>query len=171
MCCVDPLRSPPQSSRSLIHCPEAATDPLQPFVSFPELNVGRQTMRHLPLLFLLACLSSCSGPLYVTLYNNSEHDVQSVANDEEWQILPGESQTITFVRGLQLLLDGGPVSYPHPEVPGKYYVPYKIMYFKIKLQLQPNRELLLLLPKENFPASTDHPQPEGFPLKPTGENA
>ena len=123
-------------------------------------------MRHLPLLLLLTCLSSCSGPLYVILYNNSAYEVRYVSDEDETQISPGESQMISTVRGLQLKLGGEPVSYPHPVIPGEYYAPHKVIHFKIKLQLQPNRELLLLLPKDEFPASASQPQPDGFPLKP-----
>jgi len=123
-------------------------------------------MRHISLLILLACLSSCSGPLYVVLYNNSDFNALVVLYDEQVKILPGQERTFAIARRIDLLLDNQPTSYPHLEVPGKYYALHRLTRYKIKLQLQSNSELILLLPKEKFPVGSDFPQPDGFPLKP-----
>ena len=128
-------------------------------------------MRKLTIMFSIAILSSCSGPLYVTLYNNSEMDFRAVALEAEISIRPGETKTFSIVRGITAYLDEEYVEYLHPQVPGDYYILHKVLWHRIKLQLQPDGALLILKRNDSYPASDNLPQPDSFPLEPVESRA
>ena len=123
-------------------------------------------MRYLAIVFAITTLSSCSGPLYVTLYNNSEMQFRAVALEAEISIQPGETETFSIVCGIKAYLDEEFVEYSHPTIPGEYYILHKVFWHRIKLQLQPDGALLILKRNDSYPASAILPQPDSFPLEP-----
>lgn len=116
-------------------------------------------------------VSGCSTYLYVALFNNTATVVTVVGTENNVDVPPGGEVTFRVVRDIELRMGGEQKQYKYPVVPGEYYELHKVLWHRIKLQVQPNGELRILKPDEEFPAAPDIDQPDGFPLHPIDEQS
>ena len=123
-------------------------------------------MRLTTLCAVLVLVTSCSVPLGVTLYNNTDSELRVSALGVDVVVEPRASQDFEIIGGFVVAHGGIDLHYPQPFVPGEYYERYKLFRHRIRVQFEPDARLVLVKPGESFPVASDILQPEDFPLSP-----
>lgn len=116
-------------------------------------------------LFLTLCLSSCSGPIYVLLYNNTVSSIQVSTLDTVVTIASKTQETFKLAPGspVRLRTDKDELVCPFRAVPGEYYETYSWPWYRVHLQLEPDHSIVAVKPKQTMPSDAVD-QPEGYPL-------
>jgi len=123
-------------------------------------------------IFICAfCISSCSIPITVSLYNNSSDKISVSIDSENYTISKGSSEEIIDFAfyNVSITRNGKVYMYRAPEIDYKYvewvgWGPFtKRVFFA---QLEPNGEIWATDRWQPRPARAFKNQPEGFPLKP-----
>jgi len=119
-------------------------------------------------LLLTLLLGSCSGPLYVLLFNNSASPIRISQMEAVVTIAAGTQETLAIAPGsrLRVTTEKERLEFPFIEVSGEYLEAYKWVWYRVHLQFQPDNSIAVVKPKQPMPSTELSAQPEGFPLVP-----
>lgn len=129
-------------------------------------------LRAFPVLILMLCLSSCSMPLTVSLFNNSPIKIEVIFDSQKVVILPGTTQEIVGIedRNITIMNDNKTYSY---DVASTYYANFEFVGrgpFKKRMffaQFEADGKIWATNQWLPRPARAFQKQPEGFPLVPS----
>jgi len=135
----------------------------------------KYVMRNLCILsiFLAALsLSSCTVPLELKLFNNTEHEILVLLHGKEIHIGPGKSEIISSIENsiFSIVTDRGGGNYEIPSIQSSHWFwrgwgPFSKRVFYA--QLEEGGNIWLTDPNDNYPVSTFGEQPNGFPIEPS----
>ena len=112
-------------------------------------------------------LSSCSGPIYIYLYNNTTGTIQASTENEKIEVIPGNNKYIKVVNQFTLCVGDQKYQYLTYDnlPPGKYYGLEHFPLHSIHFQVEEDGLLYLLMADEPLPSKLQK-QPKGFPVTP-----
>ena len=111
-------------------------------------------------------LSSCSGPIYIYLYNNTNSNIQASNESKKIEIVSGENEYIKVVNQIALCIENKKYQYIAYEnlPPGENYGQEHFPLHSIHYQVEERGLLYLVKPDDRLPSELSR-QPKGFPVK------
>lgn len=133
-------------------------------------------MSALPLRTLLivctALLAACTIIPRIELYNHTGSPIEVRVGDHRYTIAPEQSETFQEpgdeARSVYVCVNRDLFKYSVRFVPYEY-PRLGLLNGVIRVQIDPDAQLRLLKPEEEFPLAAGTPQPEHYPLNPERE--
>ncbi len=121
------------------------------------------------ILFCISVMVSCSVPIHLILYNNSNETITILSNGEYYKIESKISKEVPFPykeQKLNLTLTTNKWKYEIEFPPRSFEKSNWEIYPKLYFQFESNGWIYILYPTNTFPATDFPSQPKGYPLKP-----